>query len=127
MPDAENIDDLERHRDALSAELAAVGDFRPGSLVEMHRKCGKPTCHCARPGDAGHPGWALMRKVRGKTVTRGVPRAALDETRAQVAEHRRFRALSRRLVEASEALCRARLAAGRDARRDAEKGGSASR
>lgn len=41
--------------DALLGELAAVGDFRPGSLVETHRKCGKPTCHCARPGDPATP------------------------------------------------------------------------
>ncbi len=127
MPSAENIEELERRRDALIGELAVVGDFRPGSLVETRRKCGKPTCHCARAGDPGHPGWALMRRVGGKTVTRGVPRAALEETRAQVAEHKRFREVSRRLVEASEALCRARLKAGRDAGRDAKKGGSAIR
>lgn len=127
MPGTENIEELERRRDALIGQLAAVGDLRPGSLVEMRRKCGKPRCHCARPGDPGHPGWVLTRRVRGRTVTRGVPRAALEETRAQVAEHRRFRDLSRRLVEASEDLCRARLKAGRDAGRDAQKGGSAGR
>ena len=127
MPDAENIDELRRRRDSLLGEFAAVGDLRPGSLVKMRRKCGKPTCHCARPGDPGHPGWALMRRVGGKTVTRGVPRAALEETRAQIAEHKRFKMLSRRLVEASEELCRARLKAGRDAGRNAKKGGSASR
>ncbi|MDE2822205.1 MAG: hypothetical protein OXK79_01695 [Chloroflexota bacterium] len=127
MSDTENIEALERRRDALIGEIAAVGDLRPGSLVETHRKCGKPTCHCARPGAPGHPGWALMRRVGGRTVTRGVPRAALDETRAQIAEHRRFKELSRRFVEANEELCRARLKAGRDAGRDAQKGGSAMR
>ena len=127
MPDTDNIDELQRRRDALLGEFAGVADLRPGSLVEMRRKCGKPTCHCARPGDPGHPGWALMRRVGGKTVTRGIPRGALEETRAQIAEHKRFKELSRRLVEASEALCRARLKAGRDAGRDAKKGGSARR
>ncbi len=124
---AENLEELQRRRDALLDEFATVGDLRPGSLVEMTRKCGKPTCHCARPGDPGHPGWALMRRVGGKTVTRGVPRAALEETRAQVAGHKRFKALSRRFVEASEELCRARLKAGRDGGRTAQKGGSARR
>ncbi|MDE0223987.1 MAG: hypothetical protein OXP28_02495 [Gammaproteobacteria bacterium] len=124
---ANNIEELQRHRDALLGEIVTVGDLRPGSLVKMTRRCGKPTCHCARAGDPGHPGWTLMRRVDGKTVTRGVPRAALQETRAQVAEHKRFKDLSRQFVEASEELCRARLKAGRDAGRIAKKGGSARR
>ena len=127
MPTSEHIEELRRRRDGVLGEFAGIGDLRAGSLVEMHRKCGKPTCHCAREGDPGHPGWALVRQVGGKTVTRGVPRAALEETRTQLAEHKRFKALSRRLVEASEELCRARLQAGRDAGRDAQKGGSAIR
>ena len=66
-----------------------------------------------------------MRQVKGRTVTRGVPSAALERTRAQIAEYKRFRVLSREFVEASEALCRARLKTGRGAGRVAKKGGSA--
>ena len=127
MPDAQDIDQLERQRHDLLGELAAIGPFRPGRLIETRRKCGKPTCHCARPGDPGHPGWALVRRVGGRLVSRGVPRGALVDTRAQIAEHQRFRDVTRRLVEANEDLCRARLKAGRDAGRDAKKGGSAAR
>ena len=122
-----DIERLQRRRDVLREELAAVGDLRPGTLVEITRKCGKPTCHCARPGDPGHRGWALSRSVGGRRVNRGVPRHALDEARAQLAEHERFKDLSRDFVEANEELCRARLKAGRDAGRTAKKGGSARR
>ena len=117
MPKIESIDELQRCRDELRGELAVIGDFRPGTLVEYKRKCGKPNCHCAQRGDPGHPGWALMRKSGGKHVNRGIPKDALEQTRAQIAEHRRFRELSRHLVEASEALCRARLAAVRNAQK----------
>ena len=127
MPKIERIDELQRRRNELRGELAVIGDFRPGTLVEYKRKCGKPNCHCAQRGDPGHPGWALMRKSGGKHVNRGIPKDALEQTRAQIAEHRRFRELSRQLVEASEALCRARLAAGRDAGRNARKRGFADR
>ncbi|MCY3818626.1 MAG: hypothetical protein OXH52_04575 [Gammaproteobacteria bacterium] len=116
-----DIERLERRRDAARDELATVGDLRPGALVEITRKCGKPTCHCARPG---HRGWALSRNVGGKRVNRGIHGRALDETRAQLAEHERFKDLSRQLVEASEELCQARLKAGRDAGRDAKKKGA---
>ena len=125
MSDTPSIEELTRRRDSLREALAEVGDVRPGTLVEITRKCGKPTCRCARPGEPGHPGWALMRQVRGRTVTRGVPRAALELTEAQIAEYKRFRDLSREFVEASEALCRARLKAGRGGGRAAQKGGSA--
>ena len=127
MPEPEDIDELERRRRDLLGELAAIGHLRPGRLVQKRRKCGKPTCHCARPGDPGHPGWALVRRVGDRIVSRGVPRGALAETRAQIAEHARYKVLSRRLVEASEELCRARLKSGRDAGRGAQKGGSAVR
>ena len=67
-----------------------------------------------------------MRKSGGKHVNRGIPKDALEQTQAQIAEHRRFRELSRHLVEASEA-CEPGLRRGRDAGRGAPKGGSATR
>ena len=53
MTDGGDIDRLRRIRDELRGELGAIGDFRPGAPVEFARKCGKPICHCARPGDPG--------------------------------------------------------------------------
>ena len=108
-----DIEGLRRTRDEIRNELASIGDFRPGTLLEISRKCGKPGCRCAKPGNPGHRGWALVRSVGGRRVNRGVPRAALEITRAQIAEHARFKELARRLVEASEVLCRAQLKASR--------------
>ena len=52
------------------AELSGVGDFRRGTLSAVFRKCGKPNCRCARPGDPGHgPQYNLTRWEGGKTVT----------------------------------------------------------
>ena len=64
MPKIESIDELQRRRDELRGELAVIGDFRPGTLVEYKRKCGKPNCHCAQRGDPGHPGWAHVAVAR---------------------------------------------------------------
>jgi len=36
------------------AQLAAVGDFRRGSVSKNYRKCGKPNCVCAQPDHPGH-------------------------------------------------------------------------
>jgi hypothetical protein len=110
---AERVEQLRRQRDELKARVSEVGDLRPGSLVERYRRCGKAGCHCAGKGESGHgPSWSLTREVGGKTLTRVIPAAAVAQTREQIAEHRRLRALVRELVETSERLCNAKLEAG---------------
>ena len=109
------------------AGLASLGDLRPGSLFERYRKCGKPGCHCARDGDPGHgPNWVLTSRVNGLPLTRAIPREAVAETRAQIDEYQRLRALTAELVEVSEGLCHARLTADREAGREVKKGASRS-
>jgi hypothetical protein len=109
----------------LKARIAEVGDLRPGSLVERYRRCGKAGCHCAGIGEAGHgPSWSLTREVGGKTVTRVIPAGAVTQTREQIAEYRRLRALVRELVETSEQLCDAKLEAGEAASDEATKKGA---
>lgn len=116
---------LERRWEEVRAALGAVGELRPGALVGRYRPCGKPTCHCARPGDPGHgPCWSLTRGVGGKTVTKVIPAAAVERTQRQIAEHRRFRDLVRELVEVGEQLCEERLQGAASAEA-AQKGGSA--
>ena len=120
--DAEGLD---ARREAILRELASIGDLRPGSLFERYRKCGKPGCHCAREGDPGHgPNWVLTARVNGRAVTRAIPRGAVAETRAQIGEYKRLRALTAELVQVSEGLCHARLAAEREAGREVKKGAS---
>jgi len=125
-PTSHTLQDLERRRAALRAQLAAVGDLRPGSLVGRYRRCGKPNCHCAAPGAAGHgPSWSLTRTVERKTVTRIIPAGpAVEATRQHLAEYQRFRALTQAFVAVSARLCDARLAAAEAGDAPAEKKGS---
>ena len=116
--------ELERRWEEVRAALGAVGELRPGALVRRYRPCGKPTCHCAQPGDPGHgPCWSLTRVVGGKTVTKIIPGAAVERTQRQIAEHRRFRDLVRELAELGEHLCEERLQ-GAAPEAAAQKGGS---
>ena len=133
MPD--ELAELERRRAGLYEELGRVGDFRPGSLNESYRKCGKPNCACAAEGHPGHgPQWNLTRKAEGRTRTVHLrPGPELDKARREAAEYERFKDLVRRLTEVNEAICAARPVAPGDAGGDAppgtggEKGGSATR
>lgn len=92
----------EAQRSEQAAQIAAVGEFRPGNLSSTERKCGNPQCRCAGPGGARHRGWQVTRKVRQKTRCRSVPAHALDETRRQMDEYRRFQDLVERFTEINE-------------------------
>jgi hypothetical protein len=85
--------------------------MRPGSLVPRFRKCGKPSCHCAKKGSQGHgPSYSLTHAVAGKTVTHVIPAGeAVERTRAQMKEHHRFRVLVQQLIAVSEQICDAQL------------------
>jgi hypothetical protein len=102
---------LQAKAQRLKSKIAQVGDMRPGSLVERYRKCGKPSCHCARPGSGGHgPSFLVTHEVEGKTVTHSIPAGEpVEQTRQQIEEYKRFRLLTRELVDTSEQICEARL------------------
>ena len=120
MPDVQSLID---RRDGLKRQLLAVGDLRPGTLVEHYRKCGKPNCRCAREGERGHgPSWLLSRTLKGRAKSFRIPAGEVGETRRLVAEHQRFRTLLSEFLEASEALAEARRRAGRGGGK-ASKGG----
>lgn len=107
------LDALLLQREQLRSEVAHVGDMRPGSLVPRFRKCGKPSCHCAKKGEKGHgPSYSLTHAVAGKTVTRVIPAGnAVDRTRVQLHEYRRFRQLVQKLTAISEQICDLQLRA----------------
>ena len=125
--------ELEARRARLLERLAAVGDFRRGSISENYRRCGKPNCACAQPGHPGHgPRYLWTRTVAGRG-TRGRQLAAgeVGKVRGELDRYQEFAALSEQIVEVNEAICEARPAApgqgGQAPPPEGEKGGSARR
>ena len=108
MPD--DVDTLETKRSKLLEEFLSLGDLRPGSLTAVMRRCGKPSCHCAKRNDPGHdPQFRLTRRVAGKTVTETFPNpTALRKAQQEVTEFHRFQKLSQDLVALNEKICRLR-------------------
>jgi hypothetical protein len=98
---------LDAERSKLLDEFLGLGDLRPGSITAVVRRCGKPSCHCAKPNDPGHdPQFRLTRRVAGKSVTESFPNpAALRKAQQEVAEFHRFQKLSEELVRINERLC----------------------
>lgn len=107
---AESLPLLESRRTDLLRTLANLKDMRPGSVVGAVFRCGKPSCHCARPEDPGHgPNLRLTYKWHGKTVTEALPtRAAVRKAEREIAEFRDYQRLGRELVEVNEKICRLR-------------------
>lgn len=113
---------LEKRRQELLAQIAQLGDLRPGSLVKRFTKCGRASCQCAQKGARGHgPQWVVTTKVAGKTRTRAIPPAAVEQTRAQIAECQRLRQLVAELIAVSEQVCHGRVQAARSDAADAGK------
>src|SRR5215467_10499497 len=107
-----SLAELEARRGRLFERLAAIGDFRRGSISENYRRCGKPNCACAQPGHPGHgPRYLWTRTVAGRG-TRGRQLAAgeVEKVRAELARYQEFAALSEQIVEVNEAICEARPA-----------------
>ena len=100
---------LEAARARLLQQFLTLGDFRPGTVSAVPRPCGRPTCHCARPEDPGHPQFRLLRKVKGKSMAESFasPRA-FRKAAEEVAEFHRFQDLSAELTALNEQICRMR-------------------
>src|SRR5437667_9836595 len=73
--------------------ITELSDLRPGSITGTIRRCGKPTCHCARASDPGHgPNLRLTFKTEGKTVTEALPTpSAVRKAEREIEEFASFR------------------------------------
>jgi hypothetical protein len=98
---------LEAERDTVRQEMAQIGDMRRGSITETFRTCGKDNCACSQADHPGHgPYYAFTTKVAGKTKTIQLRAGSrLTKFQREVDAYRRFKTLSKRLLELNEAIC----------------------
>ena len=80
---------LRRRARRLLARFAAPEDALPGSLSLSHRRCGKPSCHCAK--GEGHPLWTLTFMAEGKKRVETIPADWIDLIRPRVEAGRRLK------------------------------------
>ena len=106
---SQSLSELESTRTKLLEQFLGLGDFRPGTVSAIPRRCGKPKCHCAGPQDKGHPQFRLLRKVKGKSVAESFSTpTALRQAAQQVGEYHRFQDLVAQLTAVNEQICRLR-------------------
>jgi hypothetical protein len=97
---SETLPSLEAQRSKVLRQITELGDLRPGSITGTIRRCGKPTCHCARATDPGHgPNLRLTFKTEGKTVTEALPPSVVRKAEREIEEFRQFQKLSHTFVQ----------------------------
>ena len=111
--------ELEAERSRILRQLTTLGDLRTGSICAVPRRCGKPTCHCAKLNDPGHD--PQIRLTR--TVAESFPSpSAWRKAQAEIDEYHRFQKLSAKLITINEKICMQRpLESERDAWTPEEK------
>jgi hypothetical protein len=106
----DKLQELEEKRRRVRERMTEVGDMRQGTLTERYRKCGKASCKCASDESYAHgPSFSLTKSVKSKTVTRVIPKQAVESTKAQIAKFQEFRSLSQEFVAVNEEICEAKL------------------
>ena len=102
-----SLSELEAERSKILRQFTSLGDLRPGSICAVPRRCGKPTCHCAKPNDPGHdPQIRLTRRVEGKTVAESFPSpSAWRKAESEIEEYHRLQNLTAELITINEKIC----------------------
>ena len=83
------VSNLRRRKRQIVSHLELPPDALPGSLALTHRRCGKPSCHCA--DGQGHPLWSLTFMVQGKKRVENVPHPWVEAVRQRVDQGRQFK------------------------------------
>ena len=100
----EHPTEIRRMLDARRARLAPDKPALAGTLSQVRKRCGQPSCRCHH-GEP-HLAWHLSYKVKGKSRTVYVPLDLLDDVRTWIAEHKRLKALQNEIHQLAVALIR---------------------
>lgn len=99
----------ERHlRSQLRQVLSVAEGFLHGSLIEMARRCGKPSCRCATDQEAKHRSLYLGQTRKGKTTMEYVPKELEETVRQWTSDFQRAVELLEELSQQGRAKLKAR-------------------
>ncbi len=93
---------LRQRKRQLASRLDLPPDALPGSLALTHRRCGKPSCHCA--DGVSHPLWSLTFMAQGKKRVEHIPQQWVDSIRQRVDLGRKFKEMLAELFEVNAEL-----------------------
>lgn len=94
---------IEKQRSVLLSELQLIGHMIRGTYVETHRKCGKPTCWCAKDSK-GHPSYQISWTKDAKSRSKAIPREDISWIKEMTREYRKWRTIRSNIRKLEEEL-----------------------
>lgn len=113
---SQNAMALIRKRERLVSRLPDLGEILRGTVVTRFRRCGRPSCHCAKKGDPGHgPAYYLMVTVgQGQTIQVYIPKEDKEAVEQWVSNFKRARQVLEEISRVNRGLLKeGRLFTGR--------------
>ena len=101
---------LLEQRAALLSGLPSFAEIVRGSLVTRYRRCGKPTCHCAKGRGHGPAHYLVVTLQTGKTEQILLSQAMLPVARQFLKNYRRWWAAVEQVSAVNRRLLRLRIA-----------------
>ena len=109
------IQQLENTISKLKADLATLGELRPGSLSQQYNVCGRPNCRCkGSPPQRHGPYYQLSYTRNGKSSSRFVKPSEFAAVRRQVETYAHLRTLVDRWIDLATELSELKLAKSRE-------------
>ena len=118
------IQKMEKRIEEIKGKLVSIGEMRPGSLNEQFTVCGpayagRSNCRCLdpkRPKKHG-PYYQLSYVHKGKSTSQFVQKEWVGAVRSQVANYKRFKALTAQWVDIALTIAKEKLRAGKERRK----------
>ncbi len=113
MAMASPIQQLDQRIRKIHAQLATLGEMRPGSLSQQYNICGTPGCRCKDPETPQRHGpyYQLSWVHQGKSTTQFIRRPLVPMVKAQLATYKKFRQLTEQWVDLALQAAKMRLKA----------------
>lgn len=97
--DSKRLEQLEKRIRKIQAELAAIEEMRPGSLSRQYKDPKRQT--------GAYYQLSYTREMKSRTEY--IPRESVRDVRRQIANYKRFKALTAQWIALSIELCRLKM------------------
>jgi hypothetical protein len=107
---------LFKRREVLASGLPSFAEIVRGSLVTRYRRCGKPTCHCAKGRGHGPAHYLVVTLKPGKTEQILLSEQMLPVAQQFLNNYKRWWAALEKVSAVNRRLLRLRVAALQESR-----------
>jgi hypothetical protein len=114
------VKEMEKRIDQIKAELALIGDMRPGSLNEQLTVCGRSNCRCMDPKKPKKHGpyYQLSYVHQGKSTSQFIQKELVGAVREQLKNYKTFKALTAEWVDLTLAIAKEKLKIAKERHKD---------